>query len=77
MWQLFYIRALEIGEEYRREAGQLRLARLERGPSTPRRSRTAVLRRTGAVVAVWIARRIDPGATRQAVRRNPRKLGSA
>lgn len=77
MWHLFYIRALEIGEERRREAEQVRLARLEPGPSVPRRSRMAVVRRNGALAAVWIARRIDPGAARQAVRRTPRKLGSA
>jgi hypothetical protein len=76
MWQLFYIRALEIGAERRREAEQLRLARLEARLFGPRRPRMAVLRRNGAIAAIWVARRIDPGAARQAVRRTPRRLGS-
>lgn len=76
MWQLYYIRALEIHEERLKEAEQVRLARLEADPLLPRRSRVTILRRNAAGMAVWIARRIDPGAAREAARRHPRKVGS-
>jgi hypothetical protein len=76
MWQLYYIRAREIQEDRRREADQARLARLEPGPSSLPRSRMTVLRRNGARVAVWVARRIDPGAAREAWHGTPRKVGS-
>jgi hypothetical protein len=72
MWQLYYHRAREIHEERRREAEQARLARLEPGPTTPRRSRVTALRRTGARIAVRVARRIDPGAAREAWHGTPR-----
>ncbi len=76
MWQLFYIRAREIHEERRYEAEQTRLARREPGPPSPRRSRVVSLRRSGAGLAVRVARRLDPGAARAAARRMSRKLGS-
>ena len=74
MWQLFYIRALEIHEEYRREAERERLARPESGPREESRPGGVVadLRRAGASAAIWVARRLHPGT-----RRNRRHAGQA
>ena len=76
MWQMHYIRAREMHEERLKEAEQTRLASAEPGPPPLRRSGVTGLRRRGAGLAMWVARRLDPGAARAASRRTPRKVGS-
>ena len=65
MWQLQYLIALEIAAERAREAARDRLARDGADASIDRSSRLAWLRRSGAIVAAGIARRLDDYVARQ------------
>jgi hypothetical protein len=66
MWQIYYSRALEIARERAAEAARDRLARPvhEAGSN---RSRIDGLRRSGALVAAGIARRLDECVAREAL----------
>ena len=74
MWQVFYVRALEIHEEYRRSAERERLVRQAEKHREDRRPRGTVadLRLAGASAAIWVARRLHPGSGR-----NRRRAGRA
>jgi hypothetical protein len=88
MWQIQYMRAREIHAARHREADQVRVirriesasavgARETRPGRRARRNKSAaVLRRRTALVAVWVAHRIDPTVSRHAARRLPRRPGS-
>jgi hypothetical protein len=67
MWQIYYIHALEIARERADEAARDRLARGSR-ESASSRSRLDGLRRSGAVIAVGIARRLDECVAREQLR---------
>jgi hypothetical protein len=71
MWYVYYDRALEIARERADEAARDRLARGGREPASSR-SRFDGLRRNGAVIAVWIARRLDECVAREELR--PRSI---
>jgi hypothetical protein len=64
MWQIYYNRALEIARERADEAARDRLAH-GGWESTPSRSRLDGLRRSGAVIAAGVARRLDECVARE------------
>jgi len=65
MWQVFYIRALEMAQERTNEAKRERLARDAHVTSANGGSRFDGLRRNGAIVAAGIARRLDECVARE------------
>lgn len=67
MWQIYYSRALEIARERAAEAARDRLARVGREAASSR-SHFDGLRRSGAVIAIWIARRLDECVAREELR---------
>ena len=65
MWQVYYIRAMEIANDRANEAARERLAREAQLPTDNRGSRLDGLRRSGAIVAAGIARRLDECVARE------------
>jgi len=63
MWQLYYYRAHEIIAERNAQAARERLLRT--AEPAPSRSWFSGIRRTGAVVAAGIARRLDECVARE------------
>ncbi|MEA2538121.1 MAG: hypothetical protein QOF11_2355 [Chloroflexota bacterium] len=78
MWQIFYVRALDIANERIVEAERERWARLARSGSA-RRVAFGGFRRQGALVAAGLARRLDECVAREALAagRSDDRLGSA
>ena len=64
MWQMHYLRALEIVEERQREAARERLVRTG-SVAHPHSSWIDGLRRRGAIFAAGIARRLDECVARE------------
>jgi hypothetical protein len=65
MWQVFYVQAHQIAQDRVREANRERLAREAAAAQPASRSRFDGLRRSGAVVAAGIARRLDECVARE------------
>ncbi len=66
MWQLFYIRALEIQDELHRSAELVRLEReIDALALRPGPDRIAALRYAAARGAIWVARRLHPHGDRR------------
>jgi hypothetical protein len=68
MWQVLLYRAEELAAERSREADRDRLARAI--PHPARRSGIDNLRRSGALIAARIARRLDECVAREALERS-------
>ena len=67
MWHIYYAQAMEIAEQRAADAARERLARAAWRPA-PSRSRLDGLRRTGALIAVGIAHRLDECVAREELR---------
>ncbi len=65
MWQVYYLRARQIAQERADEASRERLAREAHLPAAAGGSRLDGLRRSGAIVAAGIARRLDECVARE------------
>ncbi len=65
MWQIFYLQARQLADDRALEAARERLAREATRQRSRDSSRFAALRRTGAVVAAGIARRLDECVARE------------
>ncbi len=65
MWQVYYMRARQIAQERANEASRERLAHEAQLSTDDRGSRLEGLRRSGAIVAAGIARRLDECVARE------------
>ena len=65
MWQVFYVQAHQIAQDRVREANRERLAREANAAQAASRSWLDGVRRSGAVVAAGIARRLDECVARE------------
>jgi hypothetical protein len=65
MWQVYFVQAHQIAQDRVREANRERLAREAAAASSASRSWLAGLRRSGAIVAAGIARRLDECVARE------------
>ncbi len=79
MWQFYYLQAHQIAQDRLRDANRERLARDARPSPVARRSRIEGLRRSGAVFAAGIARRLDECVAREelGLRTTDERLGIA